>query len=195
MKEIWKKAIGMICAGGLPVLYLAGCSGDAADNSKIPAVETNQNRHAADEPLAKKENKESKENEEHVERGGNRDGSADRLETGSFFDGANLEGDVVEFSETGFSLSPATTETVEGGGKIMEIAVPGLESDENMIQIAYTDDTVFQIVNLSASAQSEVSREDADKESVKKQSSVCVFGSCQDSRHWTADKILILKWQ
>ena len=77
----------------------------------------------------------------------------------------------------------------------MAQAAPGSESDEDSIQVIYTDDTVFQIVNLSRSLQTEVSREDTDKESVKKQSSVCVFGSCQDTYLWTADKILILRWQ
>ena len=77
----------------------------------------------------------------------------------------------------------------------MAQAAPGSESDETNIQITYTDNTVFQIVNLSMNSQSEVSREDTDKGSVKKQSSVCVFGSCQDTYHWTADKILILRWQ
>ena len=33
------------------------------------------------------------------------------------------------------------------------------------------------------------------KKGVKKQSGVCVFGSCQDTHNWTADKILILRWQ
>lgn len=77
----------------------------------------------------------------------------------------------------------------------MAQAAPGAESDENHVQISYSDHTVFQIVNLSISSQKEISREESDKESVKKQSQVCVFGSCQDATHWTADKILILKWQ
>ena len=111
------------------------------------------------------------------------------------FDGADLEGSVVEFSETGFTLSPATTETDEGGGMEMAQAAPGSENEKDNIQITYTDSTVFQIVNLSASSQSEISREDTDKDTVKKQSGVCVFGSCQDTHNWTADKILILRWQ
>ena len=191
MKTMWKKAIGIICAGGLSVLYLTGCSGDVADNSQMPVEEINQNSNVVDEPLA------NKENNEPLENGGNGDGTDDRatdniLGTGAFFDGANLQGSVVEFSDEGFSLSPATT---EADGKVLAEAASGSESDENNVQITYTDNTVFQIVTLSKSSQSEVSREDTEKESVKKQSSVCVFGSCQDTYHWTADKILILRWQ
>ncbi len=153
-------------------MCLTGCGGDVSDNPKIPTNEADDREtNSMNEPD---------------------DGAADNVKNS--FDGANLEGSVVEFSETGFTLSPATTKE-EGGGLVMEeMAAPDPE-DENNIQITYTDNTVFQIVNLSRSSQSEVSREDADKESVKKQSGVCVFGSCQDSHHWTADKILILRWQ
>ena len=123
------------------------------------------------------------------------DGASGSMGDGEFYDGANLQGDVVEFSDEGFSLSPATSKKVEGGGAVLAQPASGSESDENNIQITYTDNTVFQIVNLSMSSQSEISREVTDKESVKKQSSVCVFGTCQDTYHWMADKILILRWQ
>lgn len=182
MKTMWKKAIGMLCAGGLSVMCLAGCGSgkDAAGSSEIPAKEIQQN-NVVDE----------------VQTNNNAadDGASGSMGDGEFFDGANLHGSVVEFSDDGFSLSPTTTKKVEGGGEVMEQAAPGSESDENNIQITYSNNMVFQIVNLSRSSQSEISREDTDKESVKKQSSVCVFGSCQDSHHWTADKILILRWQ
>lgn len=168
-------------------MCLAGCGKDAADSPEIPTQEIQQNNVVDGEQVNKK-------SDDLLERGADNDAADDgapgSLGDGAFLYGANLQGSVVEFSETGFSLSPATTE-----GNVMAEAAPGSESDENNIQITYTDNTVFEIVNLSRSLQSEVSREDADKESVKKQSSVCVFGSCQDSHHWTADKILILKWQ
>jgi hypothetical protein len=180
MKTMWRKAIGIICAGGLSVICLAGCGKDAAGSPETPTQEIQQNNVVDD----------TQENNNVAD-----DGASVNKGDGEFYDGANLQGDVVEFSETGFSLSPATTETEADGGQVMAQAAPGSESDENNVQITYTDDTVFQIVNLSASSQSEVSREDTDKESVKKQSSVCVFGTCQDTYHWTADKVLILRWQ
>lgn len=183
MKTMWKKAIRIIYAGGLSVMCLAGCGKDAAGSPKILVQEVQQNNVMDDD----KENGGSSNATDEV--------IPDSIGGRDFFDGANLQGSVVEFSDEGFSLSLATTEKVEGGGEVMAQAAPGAESDENNIQITYTNNTVFQIVNLSISSQSEVSREDADKESVKKQSSVCVFGLCQDTYHWTADKILILRWQ
>lgn len=192
MKKMWKKAIGIICAGGLSVMCLAGCGKDAAGSPQIPTQEIKQD-NVVDEAQA------NKGNEAPLEQGADNntaDGQAsDSMGDGAFLYGANLQGSVVEFSDAGFSLSPATTEKDEGGGGTMVQAAPGSETDENNVQITYTDNTVFQIVNLSKSSQSEISREDTDKESVKKQSSVCVFGSCQDTYHWTADKIMILRWQ
>ncbi len=167
-------------------MCLAGCGKDTADSPKMPTQEIQQN-NVVDEAQA---NNNVADDGAQANNNAADDGASGSLGDGAFLYGANLQGSVVEFSETGFSLSPATTE-----GNVMAEAAPGSESDENNIQIAYTDNTVFEIVTISISSQSELSREDADKESVKKQSSVCVFGSCQDSHHWTADKILILKWQ
>lgn len=189
MKKMWKKTIGIICAGGLSVMCLAGCGKDAAGSPRISTQEVQQDNVVDGAQV-------NKENDAPLEQGADNNvaenGFSGSMGDGEFYDGANLYGDVIEFSETGFSLSAAS---LEESGKVLAQTAPGLESDEDHIQITYTDNTVFQIVNLSRSSQSEVSREDVDKESVKKQSSVCVFGSCQDSHHWTADKILILKWQ
>lgn len=211
MKKMWKKAIGIICAGGLSVLCLAGCGKDTAGSPEISTQEIQQNNvadgtqannNAADDKAQADNNaaddgaQANRENDAPPEQGADNnaadDGASGSRGDGEFFDGANLLGTVKEFSETGFTLSPAST---EADGKALVEAAPGSESDENNVQITYTDNTVFQIVNLSINLQSEVSREDTDKESVKKQSSVCVFGSCQDTYHWTADKILILRWQ
>ena len=198
MKKMCKTAIGIICAGGLSVMCLAGCGKDAAGSPKIPTQEIQQN-NVVDGAHVNKESDGSLKNDTPLEQGADNNAvdneSSGSVGDGAFLYGANLYGSVVKFSDEGFSLSPATTEKVEGGGEVMAQAASGSESDENNIQITYTDNTVFQIVNLSRSLQSEISREDTDKESVKKQSSVCVFGSCQDTYHWTADKILILRWQ
>jgi hypothetical protein len=180
MKTMWRRAIGIICAGGLSVICLAGCGKDAAGSPETPTQEIQQNNVV--------DGAQANNNVVDEEVSGS-------MGDGEFYDGANLQGDVVEFSETGISLSPATTETDADGGQVLAQAAPGSESDENNVQITYTDDTVFQIVTISTSSGSELSREDTDKESVKKQSSVAVFGSCQDTYHWTADKILILRFQ
>lgn len=214
MKKMWKKTIGIFCAVGLSAMCLAGCGKDTAGSPEISTQEIQQNNVAdgaqannnaaddkaqadnnmaddkaqADNNTADNEVQANRENDAPLEQGADNNVA----DGGEFLEGARLQGTVVEFSETGFTLSPAST---EADGKVLAEAAPGSESDENNVQITYTDNTVFQIVTLSKSSQSEVSREDTDKESVKKQSSVCVLGSCQDTYHWTADKILILRWQ
>lgn len=211
MKKMWKKTMGIFCAVGLSAMCLAGCGKDTAGSPEISTQEIQQNNvadgaqannNAADDKAQADNNtadegvQENRENDAPLEQGADNnvadDGASGSRGDGEFLEGANLQGTVVEFSETGFTLSPAST---EADGKVLAEAAPGSESDENNVQITYTDNTVFQIINYSKDSLSELSREDTDKESVKKQSSVAVFGSCQDTYHWTADKILIIRFQ
>ena len=78
-----------------------------------------------------------------------------------------------------------------GGG----IAAPGYESDETNIKITYAEDVVFQIINFSMSSQAEISREDTDQSSIEIDAEVNIFGTCQDEKHWIADKVVIERWQ
>ncbi len=211
MKKMWKKTMGIFCAVGLSAMCLAGCGKDTAGSPEISTQEIQQNNvsdgaqadnNGADDKAQADNNaaddgvQENRENDAPLEQGADNnvadDGASGSRGDGGFLEGAQLQGTVVEFSETGFTLSPAST---EADGKVLAEAAPGSESDENNVQITYTDNTVFQIINYSKDSLSELSREDTDKESVKKQSSVAVFGSCQDTYHWTADKILIIRFQ
>ena len=158
-------------------MCLAGCGKDAAGSPKIPAQEIQQNNVVDG---AQADNNTTDE------------GASGSRGDGEFLEGADLQGTVVEFSETGFTLSAAST---EADGKALAEAAPGSESDENNVQITYADNTVFQIVIYSKDSWSVLSREDTDKESVKKRTSVAIFGTCQDNYHWTADKILIIRYQ
>lgn len=180
MKSMWKRTIGKICIVLLAVSCLTGCGKGTSGRADLPNQETQRNIVADDKQI----------------NNATADGTvSDRLAKGEFYDGANLQGSVMEFSETGFSLAPAKTEIDAAGGQVLAQEAPGSESNQNNIHITYTDNTVFQIVTISASSQSEISREDTEKGRVKKLSSVAIFGSCQDPYHWTADKILIFKYQ
>lgn len=195
MKTMWKKAIRIICVGGLSVMCLTGCGKDTAGSSEIiqqnnVADGAQANNNATDDGVQANNN--TADDEVQANNNVTDDGASGSRGDGEFLEGAKLQGTVVEFSETGFTLSPAST---EADGKVLAEAAPGSESDENNVQITYTDNTVFQIINYSKDSLSELSREDTDRESVKKQSSVAVFGSCQDTYHWTADKILIIRYQ
>ena len=101
---------------------------------------------------------------------------------------------MLEFSDTGFTITPIYREVFEDGPSNSWEAVPGKEKEEDNIYVTYTEDTVFEDVYFSMSLQEVSSREDADKSGIKKQTEVYVFGSSEDRKNWTADKVLIQKW-
>lgn len=113
----------------------------------------------------------------------------------SLFENANLEGSVVEFSDTEISISKATTETLDDGGEVMVEAAPGMENEEELVHVTYAENAVIQLLLMDSASQTQVSLSNSDKSSIKKQSSVLVFGSCQDTYHCTADKVVIIRWQ
>lgn len=112
-----------------------------------------------------------------------------------YFEGADLNGRVLEFSDTGFTITPIYREVFADGTSNSWEAAPGKEKEENNIYVTYTEDTVFEVVYFNRSLQDVSSREDADKSSIKKQTVVYVFGSSEDGKNWTADKVIIQKWE
>ena len=111
-----------------------------------------------------------------------------------YYDGADLNGRVLEFSDTGFTMTPIYTEVFADGTRNSWEAAPGHEKEEDNIYVTYTEDTVFEVVYFSMSLQEETSREEADKSSIKNQTVVYVFGSSEDGKNWIADKVLIQRW-
>ncbi len=111
------------------------------------------------------------------------------------FANVKLEGSVVEFSDTDIALSIATTTTDENGGEVMAEAAPGMENEEELVHVTYGENVSVKILTMDRSSQTQISLEDSDKSSIKKQTSVLVFGSCQDTYHWTADEVVIVRWQ
>lgn len=112
-----------------------------------------------------------------------------------YFEGADLNGRVLEFSDTGFTITPIYREVFADGTSNSWEAAPGKEKEENNIYVTYTEDTVFEVVYFNMGLQDVSSREDADKSSIKKQTVVYVFGSSEDGKNWTADKVIIQKWE
>ena len=112
-----------------------------------------------------------------------------------YFEGADLNGRVLEFSDTGFTITPIYREVFADGTSNSWEAAPGKEKEEDNIYVTYTEDTAFEVVYFNMSLQDVSSREDADKSSVKKQTEVYVFGSSEDGKNWTADKVLVQRWE
>lgn len=180
MRKILLKAAGVFCLFTVLCMSMAGCSGKGKQQSALPDVHmTNESDNNEDIETSKDSSNEAEGNSEE----------------GIFYDGANLSGRVVDFTDTGFTITPETLIINEDGSMDGGIAAPGYESDETNINITYAEDVVFQIINFSMGSQAETSREDADKSSIKKDTDVNIFGACQDEKHWIADKVVITRWQ
>lgn len=206
MRKKMLKAAGVFCLCMVLCISIVGCSGKENNQSNTPNVHTikeSGSNEGVETGGSKGNSEESISNgaeSSHEEAGNNSTESSgemldDSKEEGVFYDGANLSGRVVDFSDTGCTITPRTMIIYEDGSMGGGIAAPGYESEETNIHITYAEDVVFQIVYLSMGTQAEISREDTDKNSIKKETDVNIFGTCQDEKHWTADKVVITRWQ
>lgn len=192
MKKIFgKKVLGLACFSMAVMLGCTACADgqtgktDGDVNQSVNMENVNQSVNV------EKETGDTQENQEINQYVNSADSDKSDL---NFFKEANLQGSVVEFSDRGFEMSVAVT-TKEGDGEVMAEAAPGAEKEEDLVTITYASDVTFEIITMDMASLTEISRESTDKESIKKQTSVLIFGSCQDTYHWTADKVVILRWK
>lgn len=174
-KNIYKKLVGL---AGMSIMILLCCTACSQDQPKNPKGEVQKNGNAWEE-----DNRQENGNVEQEEQSDS-----------GFYAGADLQGSVVEFSGSGFKMSVAKNIKVDGG-ELMVQAAPGAENEEDLVTITYASDVTFEIITMDSTSLTEISREDTDKQSVKKQSDVLVFGSCQDTYNWIADKVIIMRWK
>lgn len=174
-KNIYKKLVGL---AGMSIMILLCCTACSQDQPKNPKGEVQQNVDAWEEDNSQQNG--NVEQEEQSDSG--------------FYAGADLQGSVVEFSDSGFKMSVAKNIKVDGG-ELMVQAAPGAENEEDLVTITYASDVTFEIITMDSTSLTEISREDTDMQSVKKQSDVLVFGSCQDTYNWIADKVIIMRWK
>lgn len=111
-----------------------------------------------------------------------------------YFENLDLQGHVVEFSEDGFTLSAVELYEDEDGGQVAVGAVAGEEDLDSLVTVSYSENVIFEVVTMDAACTTMISRETVDKEAVKKQSSVFIYGTCQDTRNWTADRVVIVRY-
>lgn len=198
-RKILKAAV--FCLSIILCTGMAGCSGKGNDQPNIPDVRTAKESgiNQGIETSGAKENSAEGKFEDignnNTDTESSNEMPDDGREEGVFYDGANLSGRVVGFSDTGCTITPRTLIINEDGSMEGGIAAPGYESEETNIYITYAEDVVFQVIYFSMGSQAEISREDTDKSSVKKETDVNIFGTCQDDKHWIADKVVITRWQ
>ncbi len=108
----------------------------------------------------------------------------------SLFQTADINGELVEISDGELRVAPAQfidentmVQTADG------------EAAENIVDIAVSDHTVFQIMRIDRASLSLIEIKDTDKNGMTKESSVLIYGSKQDETHWSADKVILVKWE
>lgn len=199
MRRKMLRAAGILILGFVLSLGMAGCAGKGDGKSATLDIQS-VTLHDSDgtgsnsEPDLPDSNeiKDSGEVESNNETGNS--ASVEGNTESVYFEGADLNGRVLEVSDTGFTITPIYREVFEDGTSNSWEAAPGKEKEEDNIYVTYTEDTVFEVVYFSMSLQEVSSREGADKSSIKKQTEVYVFGSSEDGKNWTADKVIIQKW-
>lgn len=183
-----------MAAGGIMALMLSCTACSSNENTPAPVEPSNvvENPQAdgdskQTQPVQNngQEDTENPENLENLE-------NLENPSSGWYFENADLQGHVVEFSEDGFTLSPTVEYEVEGG-KLSVGAVPGTEDQDSLITISYSENIIFEVFTMDLASNTMISRETVNKETIKKESSVLVFGTCQDTRNWTADRVVIIR--
>lgn len=101
-----------------------------------------------------------------------------------------LQGSVVEFSDSGCTVSPVTNEDEHTA----VVAAPGNENDETNVNISYKTDCIFQKANINITT-GKASISDASVSDIKKQTSLLIYGDFEDTQNLTAIKIIIVRYE
>lgn len=198
MKRKMLKAAGVLCLFTFLCMGMTGCAGKENEQPDLSDVHMTNESDYSEDIVTDGENGGNKAEGSQDDMAGNAIESSSVITEdakGVFYDGANLSGRVVDFSDTGCTITPRTLIINDDGSMEGGITAPGYESEETNIHITYAEDVVFQVIYFSMGSQAEISREDVDKNSVKKETDVNIFGTCQDEKHWIADKVVITRWQ
>ena len=114
-------------------------------------------------------------------------GTVEKVDADSLYSSAAITGSVVEFSDGSCTVSAAVT---EDDGKTGVVAAPGYESEDTNVVVTYQEGCVVQIATIYTSTGT-AELEQASVADIKKQSSVIIYGSFEDTHHVTATKVII----
>lgn len=108
----------------------------------------------------------------------------------NLFDTADIDGKLVEISDAELKVAPV--QVIDENTIVM---VQDGESAEDIVYVAVSDSTVFQIMRIDIASLSLIEIKDTDKSGMTEESSVLVYGSKQDETHWSADQVILVKWE
>ena len=114
-------------------------------------------------------------------------GAEEKVDANSLYASAAMRGFVVEFSDGSCTVSAVVT---EDDGKTGVVAASGYESEDTNVTVTYEEGCVVQIATIYTSTGT-AELEQASVADIKKQSSVIIYGSFEDTHHVTATKVII----
>lgn len=110
-----------------------------------------------------------------------------KTDADSLYASAALTGSVVDFSDAGCTVSADLTEE---DGKTCVATAPGYENEDTNVVVTYQEDCVVCIATIYSST-GIAELEQASAADIKKQASVIIYGSYEDTHHVSASKIII----
>jgi len=113
--------------------------------------------------------------------------TGEKVDADSLYASAVMTGSVVDFSDDSCTVSAAVT---EDDGKTGVVAAPGYESGDTNVVVTYQEGCVVQIATIYTST-GIAELEQASVDDIKKQASVIIYGSFEDTHHVSAAKIII----
>ncbi len=107
----------------------------------------------------------------------------------SLISSSDLQGRVIEFSENGCVVTPVTND-----GNTAAVAAPGNEKEETNVTISYEPDCIFQtaVMDLTTGT-ANISK--AAVSDIKKQTSLLIYGSSEDTHNFSASKVIIVRYE
>ena len=124
---------------------------------------------------------------------GNDSSAVGRTDGDKIIAASDLQGSVTEFSDNGCTITPVTSSN-DGKAKIAEEAADGYEDEAEKINIKYEDNCIFQRAVMSiATGKATVS--EAAKADIKKKTSLLLYGNFDDTKNFTATKVIITQYE
>lgn len=109
----------------------------------------------------------------------------------ALIDSSALQGSVISFSDTGCSVSQVT---YEEGGHIATVPAPGNENPDTTVNVKYQTNCEFQIAYINSST-GKATISSASITDIKKQTSLIIYGTFEDTHNLTATRVIIARYE
>lgn len=111
-------------------------------------------------------------------------------DSNDLLDSANMSGSVLEFTDSGCSVSQTTE--IEGGEGVMA-AAEGYENEDNAVSVKYNPDCEFVIATMNIQSGTVTNVTSGSITDVKKNSNIYIYGEFVDTFNFNAKKVVITR--